>query len=409
MSFLYSKILIVDDEVEVCEALKEFFLDNEFIVETANDGENALQKVDKFEPHCILLDIKMPYLNGIDALGMIKLRNKDVEVIMVTAVADIKIAENCMRKGAFGFVPKPVDLDYLLKEVKSALEHRKNVLEEQKKEKKVLDHLKDESTRFQKQNKALNRDLYLALKFPFKLLAYNNPDFYCHCDNVAWLAKEIAERMQLQYVWKTALSAYYHDVGKLSLPNDMWEGYSDKWSADKKKLFRYIPILSQDIVQSQAELGSLGTIIRHQCENMDGSGYPDRLVGDKIPMESRIIAVANIFDEIMAMGGRRNIQQDMLEGGKVLDVINKDVGKKYDASVVEVLASIIKSSRYQSSREVEVALKDIIPEMVLSRDVITQGGKLILPHNTVLSTTTINKIILLNKIDPVVSGFYVFS
>jgi len=409
MSNLYSKILIVDDEVEVCEALKEFFIDCQFKVETANDGEDALQKVDAFEPHCILLDIKMPYLNGIEALGMIKLRNKDVEIIMVTAVADIKIAEDCMRKGAFGFVPKPVDLDYLLKEVNSALERRKINLEKQKTEKKELDHLKEESLRFQKQNKVLNRDLYLALKFPFRLLAFNNPDFYCHCDNVAWLAKEIADRMQLQFVWRTALSAYYHDVGKLSLPNDMWEGFSDKWGADKKRLYRYIPILSQEIVQSQAELGSLGSIIRHQCENVDGSGYPDGLVGDKIPLESRIIAVANVFDEIMAMGGRRNIQQNMHEGGKVLDVINKDVGKKYDASVVQVLASIIQSLRYKSTREMEVALKDLIPEMVLARDVITQGGKLILPHNTVLSVTTINKIILINKIDPVSSGFYVFS
>ena len=86
------KILIVDDEAEVCEALKDFFEDQQFIVEVAHDGEDALSKVDEFKPHCILLDIKMPYLNGIEALGMIELKEKDVEVIMVTAVANIKTA-----------------------------------------------------------------------------------------------------------------------------------------------------------------------------------------------------------------------------------------------------------------------------------------------------------------------------
>ena len=95
MSFLYSKLLIVDDEVAVCEALKEFFEDKQFTVEMAHDGEDALTKVDEFEPHCILLDIKMPFLNGIEALGMIELKNKEVEVIMVTAVANMKIAEDC--------------------------------------------------------------------------------------------------------------------------------------------------------------------------------------------------------------------------------------------------------------------------------------------------------------------------
>ncbi len=409
MTLLYSKILIVDDEFEICEALKEFFADQKFNVETANDGEDALVKLDEFKPHCILLDIKMPFLNGIEALDMIRLRNVDVEVIMITAVSNMKIAEDCMRKGAFGFITKPVDLDYLLKEVKGALEHRQKKLNELKLQKEELDHLKEESLRFQKQNKVLNRDLYHALKFPFKLLAFNHPNFGCHGDNVAWLSKEIGERMDLKFVWRTALGAYYHDIGKLSLPEDMWGGFSEKWSPDKKKLFRYIPILSQEVVQSQAELGALGSIIRHQCENMDGSGYPDGLVGDAIPIESRIIAVANVFDEIMGMGGRRNIQQDLCEGRKALDVIKKGSGKKYDASVVEVLSEIIEAWRYKSLRENEVSLMDLAPNMMLSRDVITKSGKLVLSHNTVLNPTTINKILLLNKIDPVVSGFFVSS
>ncbi len=409
MSLLYSKILIVDDEVEVCEALKEFFEEQQFNVETANDGEEALVKVDEFKPHCILLDIKMPYLTGIEALGMIELKNPEVEVIMVTAVANMKIAEECMRKGAFGFVTKPVDLDYLLKEVKGALEHRQGKLAEQKQKKEELDHLKKESLKFQKQNKVLNRDLYLALKFPFKLIEFSHPEFGCHSHNVAWLAKEIAEHMKLRFVWRTALGSYYHDVGKLSLPRDMWGGISEEWSEDKKKVFKYIPILGQEIVQSHPELGALGEIIRHQCENIDGSGYPDGIAGEEIPIESRIIAVANTFDEIMEMGDRRNIQQDICEGNKALEVIKKDINKKYDASVVQVLSEIIESLKYKTTREKRVTLNGLAPGMILSRDLVTQSGKLILPRNTALNPTLINKIILLGKIDPVISEFHIFA
>lgn len=126
---LYSRILIVDDEVEVCEALKGYLTSQQFVVETANDGEDALAKVDDFNPDCILLDIRMPYMNGKEALKMIKLRLPDVEIIMVTAIANLNTAEECMQNGAFGFLAKPVDLNHLLKDIHKALEHRKNKID----------------------------------------------------------------------------------------------------------------------------------------------------------------------------------------------------------------------------------------------------------------------------------------
>lgn len=401
--------MIVDDEVEVCEALKDFFVDQQFNVETAYDGEDALAKMEEFNPHLILMDIRMPNLTGIEALGMIELRNPEVEVIMVTAVSNIKIAEECMRLGAFGYVTKPVDLDHLLKEVEGALNHRQKKLQEQKQKKEELDNLKSESLKFQKLNKTLNRDLYLALKFPFRLIEFSHPEFGCHSHNVAWLAKEIAEHMKLPFVWRTALGSYYHDVGKLSLPRDMWGNYSEDWDENKKKAFKCIPIWGQEIVQSHPELGALGGIIRHQCENVDGSGYPDGIGGEEIPIESRIIAVANAFDEIMEMGNRRNIQQDICEGDKALEVIKRNVNKKYDTSVVQSLSKIIEILKYKSTREKKVALDQLAPNMVLSRDLITKSGKLLLPRNTALTTNSINKIILLGKVDPVVSEFYVFA
>ena len=409
MSLLYSKILIVDDEAEVCEALKDFFEDQQFIVEVAHDGEDALSKVDEFKPHCILLDIKMPYLNGIEALGMIELKEKDVEVIMVTAVANIKTAEECMRKGAFGYVTKPVDLDHLLKEVKGALENRQKKLGDEKKKKEELDHLKEESLKFQKLNKTLNRELYLALKFPFKLIALSHPEFGCHSQNVAWLAKEIAEHMKLKFIWRTVLGSYYHDVGKLNLPREMWAGISNAWDEDKKKAYKKIPIWGQEIVQSHPELGALGLIIRHQFENVDGSGYPDGIAGEEIPIESRIIAVANRFDEILEAEDRRNIQKEFCKGVKVLEVIKKDIDKKYDASVVQAISELIEALKYKSTREKEVDFHELVPGLVLSRDLITQSGKLIISRNTILNTTLIDKIFLLKKIDPIVSELYVFA
>ena len=199
-AFPYSRILVVDDEAEVCDALKEFLEEEQFTVEAANDGEAALSKLGEFKPHCVLLDIRMPYLGGIDALRMIKLRQPDTEVIMVTAVANIKTAEESMRSGAFGYITKPVDLIYLLDEVLKALQHRKETLEKQKPVKKELDHLQEESRKFKSTIHLLNEELFISLKFPIDLIEYLNPDFACHAKNVSWLAKRIAEQMKLEHV-----------------------------------------------------------------------------------------------------------------------------------------------------------------------------------------------------------------
>jgi len=127
-SFLYSRILVVDDEAEVCEALKEYLTSKQFTVETATDGEDAISKLDDFQPDCILLDIRMPYLNGKEALTMIKHRLPEVEIIMVTGVANVNTVEECMQNGAAGYITKPADLKHLLDDIYKALESRKNKL-----------------------------------------------------------------------------------------------------------------------------------------------------------------------------------------------------------------------------------------------------------------------------------------
>ncbi|MZH02734.1 MAG: response regulator [Nitrospinae bacterium] len=93
MTALYSKVLIVDDEVAVCEALKEFLEEKQYHVELAHDGEDALAKLSSFNPQCILLDVRMPYLSGIEALKMIQLHNSELAIIMVSAVSNMKIVE----------------------------------------------------------------------------------------------------------------------------------------------------------------------------------------------------------------------------------------------------------------------------------------------------------------------------
>ena len=107
------RVLVVDDEIEVCNALKEFLSLKEYEVETALDGPTALKKVEEFKPHIVLLDIIMPGMGGIDVLKEIRNINPKISIIMVSAVVDEELAKIMIKLGAYDYITKPIDFNHL--------------------------------------------------------------------------------------------------------------------------------------------------------------------------------------------------------------------------------------------------------------------------------------------------------
>lgn len=117
------KLLIVDDEVEICEFLKMFFEERGFKVHTSLSGEDAITQIDKDKPHVVLLDISMPGMNGLAALKQIKEKYPPIKVIMVTALETRDRIEEAMRYGADNYITKPLSLEYLEKDVQEKVAH----------------------------------------------------------------------------------------------------------------------------------------------------------------------------------------------------------------------------------------------------------------------------------------------
>lgn len=105
---MYPKILVVDDEPDVCEVISNFLGKRGYDVITANDGQEALSKLSTEKPALILLDIRMPEMDGIECLRRIKELDKEVPVIMVTCVTNIDIARKSMELGATDYLTKPL-------------------------------------------------------------------------------------------------------------------------------------------------------------------------------------------------------------------------------------------------------------------------------------------------------------
>ncbi len=107
------RILVVDDEIEQCNVLKKFLTLKGYEVYTATNGPTAIDEVKRVRPHIVLLDIRMPEMGGIEVLKEIKKTDPTVGVVMVTGVTDEEDARKTFELGAYDYITKPIDFNYL--------------------------------------------------------------------------------------------------------------------------------------------------------------------------------------------------------------------------------------------------------------------------------------------------------
>ncbi len=124
-SSLAPKIVMIDDEPEICWIVKKILEENGFKVETAFNGERGLDTVKTLQPELVLLDIKLPGIDGLETLQRLKAMEKNLLVIMVSAFHDITAAVKCMKLGAYDYINKPVNIDELLITIKNALKTKR--------------------------------------------------------------------------------------------------------------------------------------------------------------------------------------------------------------------------------------------------------------------------------------------
>ncbi len=113
------KILVVDDEVEICSVLRQFFQREGYEVMTSTDGDDALALAMQERPHVIMLDIKMPGISGIEVLRLLREQHHPAKIIMLSAVKDDGVIKDALQLGADGYLTKPFHLEHVAQLVAS--------------------------------------------------------------------------------------------------------------------------------------------------------------------------------------------------------------------------------------------------------------------------------------------------
>jgi len=268
-------ILIADDIEANRELLTEILSTNRYRIVQAEDGEQAMQLLEEGEVDLALLDVMMPGRSGFAVCRALK-SNPDTRLIPVVMVTSLSASEDRVQgieSGADDFLNKPVNKEELLARVRSLL-----------KIKQFTDELEH----------AENVLFALALSIEAK-----DPYTEGHCDRLSESSEALAKRLSLSEEELIALrrGGIIHDIGKVAVPDQILLKPSPLTPEERKVMQRHT-VVGAGICSPLKSFRSVVPIIRHHHEKIDGSGYPDGLKGDAVPLTARILQTVDIYDAL---------------------------------------------------------------------------------------------------------------
>jgi len=268
-------VLVVDDHVQNIELIGALMQAEGYRVLTARDGLEALKQVAQAPPDLILLDIMMPGLDGYAVCQQLKAdpATKLIPLVLLTALGDERHKLQGLEAGADDFLGKPLSQAELRARVRSLLERKR---------------LTDELERAE-----------MMLQEAALLVAVRDGYTAGHCERVARYAAELSRRVGLAEpeIEVAARGGFLHDLGKIGIPDAILlkRGPLNK---EEFATMKEHAVKGEELLQGLKAFQAAALVVRHHHERYDGSGYPDGLKGEEIPLVAQIVAIVDVYDAL---------------------------------------------------------------------------------------------------------------
>ena len=390
-------LLCVDDEPAILSALRRLFRGS-YRVLTSESGAAALALLEQEPVDVVLSDLRMPQMDGAELLAQVCRRWPDTVRLMMTGHADVSSIMAAINDGEiYRYVTKPWSDNDMLLAVRHAFERlalRQDrdrlaaLAQRQNAALTELNHSLEARVVARTRDLAKSHDALLALNQRLKdnfittvkilsgMVEMRGGLLTGHARRVAELARRIAQRMGLdgKQVQDVFVAALLHDIGKAGLQDDLLDQPFNLLHGDALGRFRLHPVHAEHLLMPLADLREVSAIVRAQLERYDGAGFPDGCAGDAIPLGARILALASDYDNLQ-LGA---LVQRRLPPDEAARVIHASAGRRYDPAVVAAFRAVTDGAPAAVIDDVALLSGDLVPGMVLSRDLVSREGQLLL-------------------------------
>lgn len=341
---LKSWILVIDDDPSNLRMANSILSGQGMRVSCVKSGEAAVRFLRTNLPDLILLDIHMPEMDGFDTIAAIK-DNTDaagIPVVFLTADDDMDTETRALQAGAADFIKKPFIPEVLLLRIRHMVELTRLQADLAREVKVKTRELAVQNQRLER----ISRQIVMALA---GAIDAKDPYTKGHSARVAEYSRTIAARAGVSEEVQNNIYmiGLLHDVGKIGIPSAIINKQG-KLTDEEYAIIKTHPVVGENILRKIHEIPMLVTGAKYHHERYDGKGYPEGLSGEKIPVEARIIAVADAYD---AMTSRRSYR-GVIPQAQVRAEMEKGIGTQFDPVFAKIMLQMIDEDREYRMREI---------------------------------------------------------
>lgn len=316
------KILLVDDDPAILVIITKLLEKHQYQVISVTRAEEALELVRSQEFDLVGCDINMPGMNGLEFLNALKRIDPSLASVVITGSSSVTMAVKAMESGALGFVPKPFSEEELINSIETAIIQARMI--------------RDTTT-----TKLYTPMLESASGALLHALEAKDRDSQGHSQKVAENSRRMAEGLGLpqEEVVQIFFAGMFHDIGKIGIHDSILRKSGPFTPEEQREMMKH-PTIGAKIIGTVQELQLAANIIRHHHERYDGQGYPDGLKGENIPLGSRIVAIADGYEEMVSNRAYANVMSNK----QAVEELRKYSGTQFDPKIVELFVELLPDS-----------------------------------------------------------------
>ena len=373
-------ILVVDDEAAARQFFEKILNDWGHTVYLAEDGSEAWKTLLSATVDMVVTDWMMPEMNGLELCR--KIRNAEFEkyiyLILISGRNSQQDIIHGLEVGVDDYITKPVNTQ----EFRARIEIGQRIVSLEKKLR--VKHAETE------------RNYYQTIQMFTNLIEVVDEQLGGHCKRVAKLCLRLAKihpDVAQEDLPVLEAAGLLHDIGMVGLPKEIVLKKRTEMNGDEKKLYMSHPVQGEIILKEIEFLKPISILVRSHHEQVNGLGYPDGLKGDEIPLLSRVIHAASMYDSL--------VKKWKVPLEDIPDRLQQQRGYQMEGDLIDRLLEInLENIREEEEKDyLKVSLDALKEGMVLTSNVRMKSGALVLPSQTKLTTRGIEKLISYRKLD----------